>query len=240
LHQEFGMGDISFDKADLIVIAGDLHVGIRGIEWLKSEYPEKEVIYVLGNHEYYGGSYPKTLNKIVDLSKDTNVHVLENESVEIAGIMFHGATLWTDFRLFGNPRTYGVLCQQLMNDYKVIRRDPSYSKLRTIDTYNLHMESMRWLDNSLKTSEAKTNIVVTHHAPSIKSVSKRHKKDSVTAAYASNLEEFILDHQPKYWIHGHIHTPVDYNIGNTKVICNPHGYINVGYNGHNRELILDL
>ncbi len=83
------------------------------------------------------GSYPKTLNKIVELAEGTNVHVLENKAVTLHGVTFHGATLWTDFELFGNGRTTGMLCQDKMNDYKMIRRDPSYSRLRSVDTYTL-------------------------------------------------------------------------------------------------------
>ena len=84
------------------------------------------------------------------------------------------------------------------------------------------------------------NIVITHHAPSIKSVPKEYVSDPVTSAYASNLEDFILEHQPMYWIHGHIHTPCQYNIGETKVICNPHGYIDEKDNGFIKELIIEL
>ena len=62
----------------------------------------------------------------------------------------------------------------------------------------------------------------------------------MSAAYASNLEELIVQYQPKYWIHGHIHAPVRYNIGATEVICNPHGYLNEPYNGYDGELILKL
>jgi predicted MPP superfamily phosphohydrolase len=81
LHQEFGFMNISFDNADLVILAGDINLGTKGIEWIKSTIKNIPVIYVLGNHEYYKGSYPKTLNSIKALASDTNVHVLENKSV---------------------------------------------------------------------------------------------------------------------------------------------------------------
>jgi len=92
----------------------------------------------------------------------------------------------------------------------------------------------------LKDSVGLKNIVITHHAPSIKSVPEEYKNIPVTAAYASNLEDFILEHQPIYWIHGHIHTPCQYNIGETDVICNPHGYIDERDNGFIKELIIEV
>lgn len=240
LHQEFGMSELSFNTADIVILAGDINIGTKGIDWIKSTINDKPVIYVLGNHEYYKGSYPKTLNKIIALANDTNVHVLENRAITIEGICFHGATLWTDFSLFGSPRHYGSICQGKMNDYKKIRRDPSYSKLRTIDTFQIHNKSMIWLEKSLEQSNCEKNIVVTHHAPSVRSIPQEYKEDPISAAYASNLEETIAKYQPDMWIHGHIHKPLDYYIGKTRIICNPHGYINEPHNGHNKELIIEI
>lgn len=240
LHQEFGFVEINFDQADVVIFAGDTNLGIKGIEWIKSKIKNKPVIYILGNHEYYKGSYPKTLNKIKDSAKDSNIFVLENDSVDIDGVRFHGTTLWTDFSIFGNPIKYGMICQQEMNDYKVIRRDPSYSKMRSIDIFKIFQLSKLWLEESLQKSNARKNIVVTHHAPSIKSVPDHYKNDPVTSAYASNLEDFILKFEPLYWIHGHIHTPSNYFIGKTNVICNPHGYIDEKYNGFDQSLILNV
>lgn len=239
LHQEFGITELDFSQADLVIFAGDTNLGIKGIEWIKKQIKNIPVIYILGNHEYYKGSYPKILNNIREAAKDSNIFVLENESVELEDIRFHGATLWTDFSLLGDPVTYGMLCQGKMNDYKMIRRDPSYSKLRSIDTFKLHQQSRKWLEESLASSSMK-NIVITHHAPSIQSIPEAYKEDYLSAAYASDLEDLILKYQPEYWIHGHIHTPASYTIGTTKVICNPHGYINEKYNGYEQELIIEL
>lgn len=184
LHQEFGTTDLFFDNSDIVVLAGDVNLGTKGIDWIKIHIPNKPIIYVLGNHEYYKGSYPKTLNKIKEAAKDSNVFVLEDSFVDIEGIRFHGSTLWTDFSIFGDPRYYGFLCQNGMNDYKMIRRDPSYSKMRSIDIFKIHQFSRAWLTESLEESKEMRNIVVTHHAPSLKSVPEHFKKDPLTAAYA--------------------------------------------------------
>ena len=238
LHREFGSTELCFDHSDIVVLAGDVNLGTRGVEWIKNAISDKPVIYVLGNHEYYKGSYPKTLNKIKEAALGSNVHVLENSFADIEGIRFHGATLWTDFSIFGNPVHYGMLCQPKMNDYKMIRRDPSYSKMRTMDTFKIHQFSKQWLQESLEDSKGLNNIVVTHHAPSLQSVPEHYKEDPLTAAYASDLEDLIKEYQPLYWIHGHIHTPCRYKIEETEIICNPHGYIDEKYNGYDQELIV--
>ncbi|WP_025144554.1 metallophosphoesterase [Pedobacter jeongneungensis] len=240
LHQEFGVSELSFENADLVILAGDINLGTKGIEWVKQNISDKPVIYVLGNHKYYKGTYPNTLNKIVALAKGSNIHVLENNFVEFEGIRFHGATLWTDFSLLGNPVEYGIICQSKMNDYKLIRRDPSYSKLRTIDTYKIHQLSKNWLQKSLAESKGYKNVVITHHAPSIQSLPSLYKDDPVSSAYASNLEDMIGQYKPAYWIHGHIHTPVRYKIDQTEIICNPRGYISEKYNGYSKELIIEI
>lgn len=240
LHQEFGHTDLSFDNADVVVLAGDVNLGTKGVDWIKTKIPDKPVLYVLGNHEYYKGSYPKTLNKIKEAANGSNVIVLEDDFADIGGIRFHGTTLWTDFSIFGDPMQYGMICQSVMNDYKKIKRDPSYSKMRTIDIFKIHQLSKMWLKESLGNSKELKNIVITHHAPSIRSVPEHFKSDPVTSAYASDLEDFIVEHQPLYWIHGHIHTPCRYTIGKTEIICNPHGYIDEKYNGYDKELIIEI
>lgn len=240
LHQEFGYTDLNFDRSDVVVLAGDVNLGTKGVEWIKSKIPDKPVLYVLGNHEYYKGSYPKTLNKIKEAAIGSNVIVLEDNFVDLDGIRFHGTTLWTDFSIFGDPMQYGMICQSAMNDYKKIKKDPSYSKMRTIDIFKIHQLSRIWLKESLTHSKDLKNIVITHHAPSIQSVPEHFKNDPVTSAYASNLEDFIVEHQPLYWIQGHIHTPCRYKIGKTEIICNPHGYIDEKYNGYDKELIIEV
>lgn len=240
LHREFGYNDFNLKLADVLVLAGDTDLGVKGISWLKSLSLDIPIIYVLGNHEYYKGAYPKTLYKIKDAASNSNIHVLENESLKIDHVCFHGCTLWTDFSLKGNPAAYGSLCQSRINDYKKIRLGDNYAKLRSIDTFRIHQTSRQWLEESLSYSAAECNIVVTHHAPSIQSLPMKYLDDPISAAYVSDMEDFIIKHQPSYWIHGHIHTPVNYKIGNTEIICNPHGYINERYNGFKNNLVIEV
>lgn len=223
LHLEFGSTVKLNDNADLVILAGDTHVGENGILWAQN-FSKVPVMYILGNHEYYRNSYPKLISRLKDLANNSNIHVLENETFVMGDICFHGATLWTDFNLYDNRIVAGMLCQQNMNDFRLIRRDPSYSAIRPQDLEKVHLDSLSWLKRSLTESSSKYNIVITHHAPSILSVPTDFQNDLVSAAYASNLEQFILETEPDYWIHGHIHTPVNYKIGNTTILSNPKGY----------------
>jgi Icc-related predicted phosphoesterase len=223
LHIEFDSFEAVCDKADVVVFAGDIEVGVKGIRWLDTLGMDKPIIYVLGNHEYYKNTYPELVSKARDEVVGKNIHLLENESITIEGINFHGCTLWTDFKLFGDPRIAGYECQQVLTDFKKIRRSNGYSKLRALDVSLIHQRSRDWLSDSLRKSSG-PNVVVTHHAPSLRSAPEKYKKDIVTSAYASNMEAFIAEHEPDIWLHGHMHNSSDYMIDGCRVVCNPRGY----------------
>ncbi len=224
LHIEFQSYEYPDCDSDIVVLAGDIHTKGQGVKWAIENILDKPVIYVLGNHEYYGKTYPKLVAEVKELARGTNVHILERDVVTINGVNFLGCTLWTDFELFGDPRIAGYHCQTKMTDYKKIKRLPNYSKIRSIDTAIAHKKSTLWLAQELKQRKNETNIVVTHHGPSLKSVSAGFQKDMTTAAYVSDLEEFIELHQPQFWLHGHLHNSSDYTIGKCRILCNPKGY----------------
>lgn len=224
LHIEFEPFDMDFSHCDLVILAGDIHVKNRGVDCLKSLLPEIPVLYVLGNHEFYGKAYPKLVDDLKEQTKNSNIHILEKDIFRFNGYNFLGCTLWTNFELFGDPRLSGYQCQQLMTDFKKIRLSPKYSKLRSIDVAAIHRHSISWLKNSLAQLKEQNNIVISHHAPSLASVPEQYRNDVISASYASDLRDFISEYQPKYWIHGHTHTSSSYGIGHCKVICNPKGY----------------
>jgi len=239
LHLEFWEFEIRCEQADVLVFAGDIHIGVKGIQWLASLNINKPVIYVLGNHEYYRNTYPSLIAKVKQERAGSHIHVLENDSVSIDGITFHGCTLWTDFELMGNPRVAGYECQQVMTDFKKIRRYPGYSKLRAVDVAQIHKQSRNWLAESLQPTTG-PNVVVSHHAPSLKSAPEKHKNNIIASAYASNMEDFILEHQPDLWLHGHMHNSSDYRIGNCRVVCNPRGYLGESNDGFEPEKLIEL
>lgn len=224
LHTEFEGFEAQSEGADVVVLAGDVGVGVKGVDWILKQKFDCPVIYVLGNHEYYKHRYPSLIEKIKVYAAGTDIYVLENESVEVGGVRFHGATLWTDFELFGDSKLAGYECQQIMNDFKRIKKEPTYSKLRSIDVAMIHYQSIKWLSGSLSNSSSSTNVVVTHHAPSMHSVPPHYKSDVVAAAYASDLSKFIGEHSPNYWLHGHLHNSSNYTLGSCTVLCNPKGY----------------
>lgn len=240
IHIEFGNSNIKIPDVDLIILAGDVGIGNKGVKWIKEHIKEAPIIYVLGNHEYYGNKYPSLLRKLKEETKNSNIFLLENETIEINNVSFYGATLWTDFEINGQSRIAGYECEQVMTDFKKIRIEPRFSKIRHTDLIHIHKRTIKWLTESLTNSLNKKNIVITHHAPSIKSTADIYKDKLLTAAYASNLENVIENYKPHLWIHGHIHKSSDYKIGSCRVICNPYGYPDERNKEFKEDLIIEL
>ncbi|WP_426236551.1 metallophosphoesterase [Pararhizobium sp. DWP1-1-3] len=237
LHLEFGE---SFDveppsDADVMVCAGD--VLIKGVlpsmAWLtKKMAPKIPVIFVAGNHEFYGGSVQENLRD-AKMAGYPNLHFLENDVVEIDGVLFVGATLWSDFRIFGrDPQVAMSYAQSGMNDFKKIKLSKNpYFKFRPTHAYRKHVETRDFIADELRKRSGQKTVVITHHAPSPRSIAAEFRHDPLSACYASDLEDLIRETAPALWVHGHVHHRNDYTIGETRILSNPRGYPgeNIGF-----------
>jgi len=194
----------------------------------------RHVIYVMGNHEHYGSVFYDTY-KIIKSHVPDNVHLLEKETIEIDGVLFVGASLWTDMNRGDELTMYHM--RSMMNDYRHIRvrvvdfKSATYHRLSPENTVQVHNESLNYIKSALQANRDSKQlpvVVVTHHSPSKLSIHPRYQSDIImNGAYSSDLSEFILDHpEIRVWTHGHTHDPFDYMVGSTRIICNPRGYKN--------------
>jgi hypothetical protein len=137
-----------------------------------------------------------------------------------------GATLWTDFRLYGTRIESMAIAEQQLEDFRLIRVERGYKlrPLRPSDTARLHDIGLVFLKKELGRPFDGVTVVVTHHAPSPRSIAAKFRSDQLNPAFASDLEKLIYTHQPTLWIHGHMHDSFDYRIGATRVVCKPRGY----------------
>jgi len=146
LHCEFENYSPEDIGADVVIIAGDLNTGTKGIKWIHKHFRKTPVIYIAGNHEFYHNSTPKLIHDLKKETSGTNIHFLENDKIVIDGVAFFGCTLWSDFRLFGQNTHHAELnASEMMTDYRVIRVSPSFRLLRTMDTATKHITSVHWL-----------------------------------------------------------------------------------------------
>ncbi len=228
LHVEFqrdeGKALISkLSPADAIFIAGDLSIAEivpRVLPLLCKKY--SHVFYVSGNHEYYH-SAPKEVEVLRRKmqTKFDNLHWLENETHELDGVKIHGTTLWFPYD------QYNILHQNNMSDFSVIGydTDPFIPWV-----YDKNEEAVRFLQSSVGAGD----IVITHHLPLRFSIHPDFENSILNCFYLCEMAGDILKNQsPSLWVHGHTHYSFDYRWGNTKVLCNPFGYMGSGvYDGN--------
>lgn len=124
LHTEFAPFDPPRTDADVVVLAGDTSRGTEGIALARAWFPGLPVLYVAGNHEYYGESFPRLNHKLRAAADEAGVLFMENREVVLGGVRFLGCTLWTDFELFGGRQESMAAAQAVMNDFRLIRVDP--------------------------------------------------------------------------------------------------------------------
>ena len=243
LHFEFGSMELPpvqhEDANTVLVLAGD--VAIAGTKTQYADFIDaameqfKHVIWIMGNHEHYGGSINRSIAKIkrnLCITQAMNISVVENEVVSIEDTDFICATLWTDFANHNPLLMMQVSMPGGMNDYRRIRmgRGPgqlAYQyKLSPEYVYQCHDVSRKFIERSIVDSKeaGRKVVVVTHHAPSHQSIHERYRGDPMNSAYASPLDRMVEVLEPDYWIHGHLHDTNDYNIGHCNVLSNPRGY----------------
>lgn len=232
LHHEFWgdtgpQPDLAICRPDAVVLAGDISTGARAVEWAKEAFTGIPVIYVHGNHEAYGNNLDRVQIKIAEACEGTNIHFLNCGSYYLDGVMFLGATLWSDFKLYGDDRRLVAMmaAKRCINDYRAIRlASNGYKRLEPHDTANMHEQHKRFLAHRLLIDPPhyRKAVVITHMAPSKRSVADQYEGDPTNPYYASNLDGLVA--AADLWIHGHMHGSFDYNIGKCRVICNPCGY----------------
>jgi hypothetical protein len=168
LHLEFEDWSPPKADADVVVLAGDIHVGVKGIEWARRSFPAIPIVYVPGNHEFYGEDIHDLTQELVMEGRRLDVEVLDGRSTTISGVRFLGATLWTDFALAGaGPSSIDRAmadAQYGMYDFHVIRYGND-RKFRPTDARAIHLTQVRWLRSQISDGFVGTTVVVTHHLP---------------------------------------------------------------------------
>ena len=210
-------------EADTIVVAGDLTTK----KWLKSNIQQlcdkyNHVIFVCGNHEFYGSSFEEVIDILLSVRRD-NFHWLDNSEVTIEGQHFVGGTLW-----FDDHDNLNVLYEKYMNDFFYIK---DFRK----NVYEKNKESLFYCKEKIR----EDSLVITQHLPSWKSVHVNYKYDNLNRFFVCDIENIIHARQPKFWCHGHSHNQCDYMIDKTRVLCNPYGYMHEK-NKFNYNLIVEV
>lgn len=219
---------------DVLVLAGDLAGGLDSQIRAIDAVSQRPVVIVAGNHEYWHRILPIEIAAAeVAAMRSRRVRFLERSSCVVKGVRFVGGTLWSDFLLFGSDaKSLSMAWAQANNaDFRSILAQersplslgpaPSFSPE---DARRMHFETKKVIDEVLSQPFDGPSVVVSHHAPSMRSVASRWREDAGSPGYASDLDGMIERLKPDLWIHGHLHEAADYEIGRTRVLSNPKGF----------------
>lgn len=246
IHLEGGIGELQIPECDVILLAGDI-CSPSMAHHNKCTFPIKKnladkinkryqkffekvskrashVYYIYGNHEFYGTSIQEAKMMLNDfISPYKNIHILENESVDIGdGIKLFGGTMWTDLKR-GDPIVEFSVARA-MNDFLVIYNGDEKMGLDYVKEENQKFRVA--LEKFLIENKDNKTIVMSHHAPSWECVKEEYRYDIVSYGYANTgLDYLIYDDGPDVWIHGHMHKRDEIQFSEkTKIICNARGY----------------
>lgn len=216
-------------NADLLVLAGDTGSQVFQADFVKNCAAQIKTIMIMGNHEPFGSTIKKTVQAWKDLAIP-NLIILDNETVEIDGVLFIGTTLWSD--LNADPLNHFAI-QQFSSDYKLIYKDGKDELVDIPYLQHKFEENVEFLKNALFLKHNK-KVLITHHAPTFLSVDERYINYHTVfnAGFASELSNLLLYSDGlKLCIHGHMHNSKDYQLSDEiRIVCNPRGYGNENNN----------
>jgi Icc-related predicted phosphoesterase len=179
----------------------------------------RHVLYTTGNHEYYGWtkrmedkivvtSFPgAATDMLINSVMPSNFVRLNNTDVTLDGVHFYGGSMWFPDHPFNQLHEHEIA------DFLLI---PDIRKW-------VYQSNTEFREQAAALVRPET-IVVTHHLPSSKSTPKIYSESTINRFFVSDEYKFIEAVQPRLWVHGHTHHSCDYTLGDTRVVCNPHGY----------------
>jgi Icc-related predicted phosphoesterase len=212
------------NDADILLLAGDLTGGHSNLEYYLKQLCDiyDQVIYVLGNHEYYGHDKNETINLMAGLSI-SNLHWLENRRVNIKGQNFIGATLWYE------RRQLSKFFSKTWSDFRCIRGASRF-------VYEDFKQTKAYFANNIKEND----IVITHCLPAAECCDPRFCGNAYNIFFFSDLQDLIQKTKPKLWVFGHTHTGTERKIWDTQVISNPYGYYGQNENSNFFDGVIEI
>ena len=237
LHLEFDnkyeFEEDALNKETVLILAGDICAKRAMRRAFIEDACElfKHVIMVAGNHDYYGSTIKATIDRLRKIdSENENFHFLEDDNITLDGVMFIGATLWSQVL---RPRVFN----NINDTYKIKVGDRRFN-LNDMNLINYN--SKGYIDYVLGENKDAKKVVITHFPPTMEFIAPRFKGDSLNEYFYNTGMDYIIP-KADMWLWGHTHSFVDEMVENTRCVCNPLGYVPYNeFTGYKHDLILEL
>ena len=205
-------------ERDVLVLAGDIGRAMMARTFVVDQLKISPVIYVPGNHEYYG---QRTERADVDgrwaelAEEHAGLHYLVGETAEIEGIRFWGAPWYSDLWGARDRRTLHHV-ETTMNDFRWPRHRPW--------RLGNHLVAHELQTAQLEAVAGQVDVVVTHWPPTRDAIPPRLERDPLNPYYCNSRADLVRQVGALLWISGHVHESYDYQVGPTRCVSNPAGY----------------
>ena len=239
-------GSIPQTDADLVILAGDIDTGTKGVEWaiLEAERLGKQILYVPGNHEFYGQEYWGLKQRILQLCEGTRVSVLDPGVFVLGNVRIIGTTLWTNYKADVRvPQDMAMFyIDKMLADHRQIKyeSDDSIGRFKPQDALAAHLKELTWLEAELEKPTDFKTVVITHHGPHAVCQHPAFPLNEMSTAFHSNLDDLIESNPIDTWVFGHTHANVDEVVLNTRIVSNQAGYPGENVKGFDAGFIIEV
>lgn len=226
LHMEGYKYYYEYAGEDIVVLAGDIHTKNRHRFIIEQIPPNVKILFVCGNHEYYGSTFENVNDFFYDLQAEYhNFHFLNNESMVIDGVDFYGGTMFSDWELYSDSWTVRQRAKNMIADFtwiKKIGRDGQERVWNVEDHLAQHLLFREGLIQWLAESKTEKKVVISHFVPSGTCIHPKWIGSPLNPYFTNLMEEYMG--WDGLWLFGHTHDRHDKMIGDTRLVCNPKGY----------------
>jgi DNA repair exonuclease SbcCD nuclease subunit len=243
------ISDVKEFEVDILVLAGDVDEGLEIqrtlLSFLRRLPVSIPLIYIPGNHEYYGssGDFSKRLSLSRELKKDSTelrtfikdhkFFMIEDCEVHlIHGIYFTGLMGWIDEtykQIHFRDRTPEFFLMRksnsdfthILNYQKTLERGKEDFAILKAKLKELQKQQDLLLHKGKK---RKPVVVISHFIPCKELIPPLYMTSKINGCFYNDWIDTIKDLSIDHWIYGHTHTSTEEEIHGIKFHCNPLGY----------------
>lgn len=240
-HDLVKIGDrikLSLASADIILLAGDIGSGPQAVRMANHLFPNKPVCMVAGNHEHYNYIVDDAIQGMASVARTMpNIHFLNRDVYTTSDfekpIRVIGATLWTDYNLYGTQHLSMLHAEKCIYDFQCIYKSMQRDLIRAKDVLEWHKRDKEWIQQEMDKPFDGITIVMTHHTPVSFGDHPKYMGGPNSPAFLSNLDNMFTREDLDLVVWGHTHWSVDKTFGNTRFISSQTGYLNNQYSFFN-------